>query len=49
MKSADTEEFVNQTDEKSDDDNTLTKENTNNNFCNDHNDNDSDDGWCEET
>ena len=47
VKSGDTEEFVNQTDQKSDDNNTLTKKNTNN--CNDHNDNESDDEWCEET
>ena len=47
LKSSDTGEFVNQTDEKHDEDNILTKENTNS--CNDHNDNDSDDEWCEET
>ena len=48
MKSSDTGEFVNQTDEKNED-NILTKEKTYNIYSNDHNDNDSDDEWCEET
>ena len=47
MKSSDTEECVDQTDEKNED-NTLQKENTSNN-SNDHCDNDSNDEWCEET